>query len=277
MSWSAAGAAAWVYYLFIAASLGAVVAVHRSLAVDPEGERARVWSAALMTLLAVALVLRAPVVARIGGAIGPPAVLGAWLWRRFHGPRLARAGVATVVLATLAVATDWNWSLNRISDGGWNIGRALAAASVSPPPTAGLPNPRLAGLVGYLRRCTRPEDRVFLTWFQPDVYFFSQRGFAGGMVVVFGGHWSEAENQRSIVDRLATQSVPVFILRNEEHAEFRPTHRVIDEYLRSQFQDAGSTSFGDADGNVYTVLTRRDRTPTGIDAMTSMPCFARSA
>ena len=58
-----------------------------------------------MTLMAVALILRTPVVARIGGVIGPPAVLAAWTWYRCAHRRFLRGVVTVVAIATLAIAT----------------------------------------------------------------------------------------------------------------------------------------------------------------------------
>ena len=42
------------------------------------------------------------------------------------------------------------------------------------------------GIIRYLRECTARSDRVLIGWFAPDLYFFAQRGFAGGAVAFFG-------------------------------------------------------------------------------------------
>ena len=104
ISWNSGGAAAVMFYLFLAVSLGAVVAAMRVRGAP--AERARLLSAAVMTLLAVAFILRAPVVARIGGVIGPPAVLAAWGWHRYAQWRLVRGALAVGVIATLAIASE---------------------------------------------------------------------------------------------------------------------------------------------------------------------------
>jgi hypothetical protein len=270
ISWSSGGAAAVMFYLFLAVSLGAVVAAMRVRGA-PE-ERARLLSAAVMTLLAVALILRAPVVARIGGVIGPPAVLAAWGWHRYAHWRLVRGALAVGVIATLAIASEWRGSAYRIERNGPRLGEVLRDAATTPP-DALLAKQRLTGLVRYVRRCTRPDDRVFAAWFVPELYFFSSRAFAGGMVVTFGGHWSEPEYQRRIVGKMMAESVPVVVVREGDES-FSKDYPIVAEYLGAHYHMAGSSDFG-GDGGNYTVLTRTDRVADGTDPATSMPCFAR--
>jgi hypothetical protein len=301
VSWGAAGAAAVAYYLFVALSVAAAVTVLRRRNAD-RLERGRVLSAVSMTLLAVILVLREPVIARIGGMIGPPAVLGAWMWyRSARSPRattsakasasapdatadktavkaargwhLMRLAVAVCALGTMMVATEWRSSLSLVRRNGSLLTR-LADATASPPSTTMLPKPRLRGLVDYLRRCTRPDDRIFAAWFVPELYFFAGRAFAGGMVETFGDHWSEPDHQRRIVEKMKAQSVPLVLMREGDES-FARGYPIVAGYLGGNYRTAGSSAFGGTDGGRYTVLTRTDRTMTGIDAATSMPCFAQ--
>ena len=272
ISWSAERAADAAYYLFVALSVGAAVTALRPRTSDED--RSRVLSAVSMTGLAIVLILREPVIARIGGMIGPPAVLAAWMWHRFARWRAVRVAVTVSVLTTLAVATEWRSSLHLIQRNG-NLFPIISDALANPPSTALLPKPRLAGLVEYLRRCTQPEDRVFAAWFVPELYFFSGRAFAGGMVVTFGDHWSEPEYQHRIVAKMKTESVPVVLLREGDES-FARGYPIVAAYLSASYRTAGSSTFGGTDGGRYAVFTSVDRTPTGTDAGTSMPCFARA-
>jgi hypothetical protein len=273
ISWSSGGAAAVMFYLFLAVSLGAAVAAIRVRGAP--GERAKLLSAAVMTLLAVAFILRAPVVARIGGVIGPPAVLAAWGWHRYARWRLVRGALTVGVIATLAIASEWRGSAYRIERNGPRLGGVLSDAAATPP-DALLAKQRLTGLVRYVRRCTRPDDRVFAAWFVPELYFFSGRAFAGGMVVTFGGHWSEPTYQRRIVEKMMTESVPVVLVREGDES-FSHDYPIVAEYLGANYHMAGSSDFGSTDGGKYTVLTRTDRAAVDTDPATSMPCFARPA
>ena len=282
ISWGAAGAAAAAYYLFVALSVAAAVTVIRIRNAGQSLERGQVLSAVSMTLLAVILVLREPVIARIGGMIGPPAVLAAWLWyRSARSPRAAARGwhfmrlaVAVPALATMMVATEWRSSLSLVRRNGSLLTR-LADATASPPSTTMLPKPRLRGLVDYLRRCTQPDDRVLAAWFVPELYFFAGRAFAGGMVETFGDHWSEPNNQQRIVEKMKGESVPLVLVREGDES-FARGYPILAEYLGANYRPAGASAFGGTDGGRYVVLARSDRSMTGIDAATSMPCFTHS-
>jgi hypothetical protein len=65
-------------------------------------------------MLAVAFILREPVVARIGGVIGPPIVLAAWVWHRCARQRVLRLLVALPLVAILAIAAEWRSSIDQL-------------------------------------------------------------------------------------------------------------------------------------------------------------------
>jgi hypothetical protein len=229
ISWSASGAAGLLYYVFVGVPLiAAAMAFTRRMEI---GERARVLSAAAVALPVAVFILRDPIVARLGGAAGPLAVTGAWLWSRLHTSWPAKAAAAIVIVSAL-VATDLAVEPSRLR-------RVIEQASMSPPSTALVVGHEEAGLVDYLRRCTEPDDRVFAAWFVPQLYFFSERAFAGGMAVTFGGHWSEPIRQQRIVSKLKREAVPVVVFQNDG-TEFRATYPIVDEYLRANYRNAGS-------------------------------------
>ena len=224
ISWSASGAAGLLYYVFVGVPLiAAVMAFTRRMEID---ERARVLSAAAVALPVAVFILRDPIVARLGGAAGPVAVAGAWLWSRVHPSWPARAAAAVVIVSAV-VATGVDVEPSRLR-------RVMEQASTSPPSTALVLDREEAGLVDYLRRCTQAEDRVFTTWFVPQLYFFSGRAFAGGMVATFGGHWSEPDRQHRIVAKLKTESVPIVVFQ-DDGSEFRSSYPIVDEYVRANY------------------------------------------
>jgi hypothetical protein len=228
VSWSTSGAAGLLYYVFVGLPLiAAATALTRPMAT---AERARVLSAAAVALPVAIFILRDPIVTRLGGAAGPVAVVGAWLWSRFHQSWVARLAAAGIIV-TAFVTTGFDVDRFRLR-------RLIEQASMSPPAPALLLEQEEAGLVEYVRRCTQPEDRIFATWFAPQLYFFSGRGFAGGMVVTFGGHWSEPERQHRIVAKLKAEPVPLVIFQ-DDGADFRATYPVVDQYLRANYVSAG--------------------------------------
>jgi hypothetical protein len=172
----------------------------RAAVLQPAVTRGHVWCAIALSLLLNLFILRDPVAARIGGMAGPPMVLLA-----FIAAPLVQS-TRTIGLLALTCAMAAGVALTQVSTDAvlrrLNPSRAIAAIAArarSPVPLENLP-PHTTGLVAYLRDCTAPDQRVLLTWFAPDIYFFAQRGFAGS-VDYFGGHWSEPRFQRRILQK----------------------------------------------------------------------------
>jgi len=114
---------------------------------------------------------------------------------------------------------------------------------------------------------------VFAAWFAPELYFFARRGFAAGTVVTFGGHWSEPRFDRRARDLLASQSVPIAVLLNDNQLDEHPE---LAGYLEEHYSLAGQAGFGDpgAPTNGYLILVRKGLTPARIHAASSLPCYA---
>jgi hypothetical protein len=246
-----------------------------------EGQRtqaAQVLSLAVMCLALDLFILRDPVPARIGGMVGPAAVMAAWVLTRTWRSRRVLARAAA--LAGMAVTV---WSLSAAADwaGEFREGRVSWARVVShyqavaTPAGETMPYGPWFGMVTYLRECTRPGDRVYASWFVPELYFYAQRGFAAGMSVTFGGHWSEPRYQHRMVEILSAQSVPIVLLHAASYEDVQNAYPLFTRYLEDHYRAAGDTDFGDSEAGpgAYRVLTRRDRAPSGVHAATSMPCF----
>jgi hypothetical protein len=132
----------------------------------------------------------------------------------------------------------------------------------SPPRTDYFPDEAaLSGLAEYVRACTLPDSRVLLTWFAPEVYFFAGRGFAGGMTVFLGSHWSSGDDQRRTIEQLQSQSVPLVIVQTESEESFRSNFPLVAAYVDRTYRVAATTSFGDrrAGDAGYRVLIKADR------------------
>jgi hypothetical protein len=291
-----ANAIALLQYLFLGIPLVAAISVWRwPINPDREGrrvERARVLGLAAMCIVTAVFILRDPLPARVGGMVGPAAVLWAWLFSRgmqtgARGEGHARPLVGLlrttpaiavgVVVLCLAVSQEWSVYLGRIAGGLPFVAAKLGDVSESPVGPHWMPVGRINPLASYVRDCTDPVvDRVLATWFVPELYFFSQRGFAAGMVVTFGGHWSERQYQERSVELWARQSVPIVIVKTDEYEDFRVRHSLLDTYLREHYAVAGRTNFGDPEMNDagYTVWTRTDRAPVRTHPTWQMPCFA---
>ena len=268
--WPPAAAANCLYWAFIVIPITASVMVCRRGAALAS-ERARVLSAAVMAALIAGHILREPITARMGAALAPVAIVAMCIWQRAHRQWFARV-VALAVLLTTAVASGWITTAVRVARVLPAVPQMLARSADSPPPEPFLPRAAMGRVIDYVRRCTRPEDRIFAGWFVPELFFFSQRAFAGGMVLTFGHHWSEAANQRRIIAKMESESVPIVILENDD-TDFRRTYAELDLYLRTHYRSSSTRFDGGPDDPVYTLLVRNDAAPVTTDAASSMPCL----
>lgn len=234
----------------------------------------------LVTLCAClnVFILRDPIGARLGGMAGPIAILTAWIaehaWRASIPARFVVVVVLVLTVWSIPASAEWKGRITAQMVRPSNLVRGIATWAASPPPFDGIPNRAIVGLARYLRECTAPTDRLFATWFVPDLYFYAQRGFAGRIVALFGSHWSEERFQRRSVEALASQSVPIVVTRTGDE-RFGEDYPLIAGYLRGQYSLAGTSDFGDPDigEGGYSVWVRNDRHATETYDVTSLPCF----
>jgi hypothetical protein len=280
--WSGDNAAGLLFYVLAGVPVLALATLLFTPHRDPT-TRATIASLVTLTILLDAFILRDPIGARIGGIAGPPAVLGAWLTRQavHAGPlialrRLALIAVAAIVLVALSIASSWRLLLFPVVT---DPARVLAVFHSVAAPTQDqlrLLAPRDEALVRYVRRCTVPTDRVFATWFFPELYWYAQRGFAGGVVALFGDHWSEPRFQERMVDSFHTHAVPIVLVKTRAYLELHDVYPQFEAYLRANYRRGGTTNFGDSslDADEYSVFVRTDRWHGAVDPEWGLACVA---
>ena len=123
----------------------------------------------------------------------------------------------------------------------------------------------------YLRRCTSPTDRLFVAGNVPEIYYFAERGFAGGQNAFFSRFYSSPAFQNMAIERWDRQSVPIALTpsgrRFEE--EFSSDYPLLTQYLRTHYHRAGSLP-AEA-GTVMDVWTDV-RHGFSADPQTGLPC-----
>ena len=219
------------------------------------------------------------------------AVLGAGLYWLCRGSRVARPAVMAAILVTAwSAVVDGapGTQLRRIGvfDGLSGVTeqarrelRAAAAPSTAVAWSA-TRAPGLRMLVEYIRECTNPSDKVLVTWYGPEVHVYAGRGFAGGRTFFSPGFWASEADQRTVVERLARESVPIVVADvgayeggTRYHLHFQRGFPIVDEYLRERYAIAGVPLAGDNDSR-YQVMTDRRLAPTRVHSATGYPCFA---
>lgn len=213
-------------------------------------------------LISAPMLLRDNFDARVPDVAVVLAMVGGWLGTVLAGasygmrPLALRAVLALVVLSvggasvTAAAQRDAGRDLTErtrllLSADGVDKARAnLRDLAVEPPIDGYAPreiagDPAIAGehsLVRYLHECTEPRDRVLVTFFAPETYFYSGRAFAGDQWIYLNAfHNSDAE-QRYTLRRLAEQRVPVILSSPETLAGMRQGWPLLAEYIAHRYE-----------------------------------------
>lgn len=184
------------------------------------------WSlAAAFTVLAVALVTAVS------------------LWSVVNlSDRLAQAGVRRGATGVLAALRD--------------VVRRSGARSWDPYWPAGYVPP----VVDYLARCTRPGDRLLLTWFAPEYYLFAGRPFAAGQSQFFRQSFATDRDQVLMIARMRRQTVPFVLVNEAEHAEFSRAFPRVAAFLGEAYTVRARFPRDD-DGTTIAVAVRNDLHP----------------
>jgi len=120
----------------------------------------------------------------------------------------------------------------------------------------------------WLRECTKPDDRVLVFGYYPDVVFFSQRPFAGGQVFLHSGYYSSPADQDLTVARMARQRVPFVVVERSDAPALDGTYSRIGGYVRAHFAEVATSTFRGP--RLFTILQRKDVNATPRDD--GLPC-----
>ncbi len=240
----------------------------------------KIAAAAVLCACVCVFVLRDPLNARVGAAMPLLAVLAAamagygWSQRQLSfAVLLLMAAFATGIAVTFAQQDGRLLRAPSIVAG--RLQSLVRNPTDSPPHPMYFPdNAALAGLARYLRTCTAPDARVLVTWFAPEVFFFAQRGFAGGMAVFLGTHWASDADQRRTIEQMNAQNVPVVIVQAASEQDFRGAFRHVAAHVDRHYRLGGATSFGDprVPGAGYRVFIRRNLGEVRAEPEWMLPC-----
>lgn len=273
---------------------------------------ASVLATIVVCAVALPALLRSPLEVRLADVAAPIAVLGAWVlgqgrafaeWlreRRSSWSGASGSGVqvgvmgarylARVMLALLFLATVW--SVATVGELGQQVqtARLLAGSDAAlgrlkgmlrslaiSPPLLGLAAPprsvHYSVLAWYVNACTRPADRLFIVGFEPELYFYADRAFAGGRVFLLPGYHDSDIDQQRTVELFERQSVPIVLADPRKRAEILPRSRIIAAYLEAHYILAAESNFGEAGARPMQVLIDRSQAPTRVYEPLGLPCF----
>lgn len=301
-----ANALPWLYHLFVGVPITAIMALLMQRArCQTVPDAAKILATAVLAL-AIVPSIRAPLPDRLADSAAPIAILSAWLLRNLLGKRSSRptdAGTTVrrradmignlriIQMARLSVAVllvGMTWLSITASQGFWQrVGQAstlpspldivhrfhtrLTRLGTSPPSHApfGI-SPRLLTLARYVAECTRPADRLLVTWFAPELYFYSGRGLAGRQLFWFPGYASSDIEQQRTLEKLRAHRVPIIVHRRDRDTSvvhFPLIQRYITEHYQVAWQDSSDS------GEIYEVLVDQRLTPSSMYKPLGLPCY----
>ena len=295
---TAQNALAWFYYLTMLVpivALGWVGAAWWAGRVA-RPEAAVVAAAAILCFIISHTLIRGSPDSRLADVAAPTFVLAAWLARRRGNgdpggspvrTRLARAGIVSLFLVTF-----WSvWIVGgtgmtgghgaRVANAGiWDgpagvwqqldvVNRRLRDRPIdawAPPGSTGL-----RALTHYLLDCTAPSDRILVTWYAPDVFYYAERGFTGGQAYFERGSFASVADQRLTIERMQQQSIPIILGRRDQEGLFREGFPLVYDYVQTRYRLAAESTFGGE--QTFLVYVDDQLNPDAEHPDLGLPCY----
>jgi hypothetical protein len=289
--WTREDATAFLFYAtYLLVPLSPLLLLRRAYRGDA-ATRAVVIGVVVVAAFYAAIILRHPLVGRVQDLAAMHAIVGAWcvigLLRLIRAPRsmahlpwrFAVAGGLAAVLAASVLSLDAIAELRvqlrtaRLLDPPKQIVERTVRAAAGPdwPWTIYWPAGPVPPVIEYLHACTRPEQRVWITWPASEYYFFARRGFGAGHALLPAPHsYTTARDQELMVARLNRHQVPVVLINESMRSEFSIAYPRVDEYLRARYAAAGA--FAIRDGSTVSIAVRRGLTARGVYGDDGWPC-----
>jgi hypothetical protein len=284
---SPANAMAWLYYTTVLVPVAAVVVLlfqWRRGTLNP-AERITIAAAIAVCLIIHQTLIRESPDSRLPDVAGPTVVLAAWITAAIVRAAQRRtrlvAGVAAGLLwlATLWSATTFGETGERLVASG--VPRRTAMAErfrqvsqwmqmrpidyYAPPGSVGV-----RGLTRYVLECTRPGDRILAGSFEPQIFFYSERAFAGGQVYLKGGWHQSREAQQLTVERMRRERVPIVLINLATEAEVQG-FSIVYQYIQDNYREVWRGNF--EGGPDYAIFGKRDLAPRRTSPPFDLPCY----
>ena len=284
---SGGNALAWFYYFTLVVPFAGLALVGLLLwqgQID-RTEAAAAGMAAFLCVIIVQTLVRGSPDSRLADVAGPISVVAAWVTARARPAgesRPIRRRACGAIILTFWVVTLWSvgtaaglgetLETSQILTGPSGVWQRLGVVTerlrARPIDNVARNAPGTPGLERYVFECTARTDRVFVTWFAPQLFFHAERLFAGGQVYLTAGWHASPADQELTIERLERQRVPIVLEQMDAGFEtYFPTvaNHVHKRYVEVPMQSAAMEG--------YRVLVDPRLTPTGTYEPLGLPCY----
>lgn len=107
--------------------------------------------------------------------------------------------------------------------------------------------------------------------FEPQVFFLSERGFAGGLAFFDLGWNSSDMDQALTIERWSQQRVPIVVAMMSEWQSFSRDYPAVRAFVDSRYEVLQQSSFGG--GKILLVLADTSSVPVRTHAETGLACY----
>jgi len=242
----------------------------------------------LLSLIVVETLVRGSPDSRLPDVTATVCVTGAWAAARISCAAQpgSRRTALRVLVSLFWISTVWSVGTNARAGEALNASRLLTGPTGiagrftemrtrlqrQPIETWSEEETGYRGLTRYVFACTRPDDRLLVTWFEPNIYFYAEREFAGGRVFFDGGWHDSVRDQQFTVDRLRRQRVPIVFIRDEFELMFRKYFPLVAAHVDRNYVRAEPGANADQVAG-YQVWVDKSRTPVRTYQRLGLPCF----
>ena len=286
-----ANAVVWLYYwtVFVPVAALVILLVQRRRGVVTPVEMTTIGAGIVMCLIIHQTLMRESPDSRLPDVAGPTVVLAAWMTAAVFRGRGSRR--ATVVITGVIACVLWFVTLGSATILG-NTGERMTATAIP----AGLTAARerfntvsqlmhlrpidyyapgddtgVRALTRYVLECTRPSDRLLAGSFEPQIFFYAERAFAGGQLYLKGGWHESSDDQRLTIERLKRQRVPIVLINVATEAEVQGSFPLVLQFVRGNYREAARGTFGGRDE--YAIYVQRELASRGTYPSFGLPCY----
>jgi len=125
-------------------------------------------------------------------------------------------------------------------------------------------------MIEYVMACTPLRSRLLAMTFVSQLFFYTNRGFAGGYDALYSPFYSSDRQATQILQRLSHEDVPLVILDNESASSTMQTYPRVAAYVTQRYHEIGRFDAGQ--GKAYIMLAENGRMP--VRSFGDFPCFA---
>jgi len=124
-------------------------------------------------------------------------------------------------------------------------------------------------MIEYLMTCTAPQSRILAIAVVQQLFFYTNRGFAGGHDGLSGFYTSDRQATQ-ILQRLSREDVPLVVLDNEFAGSMTRTYPRIGRHVTEHYHEIGRFDYNE--DKAYLLLAENGRMP--VRSFGNLPCFA---